>query len=343
METPITLGSLDAFGEADVREEIISPLLRQLGYRTGTTANIVRELSLRYPRVVFGRKNPHRDPPLRGRADYVLDTNGIRWTIEAKAPSQPISVDDVEQAYSYSVHPEVAAVLFCLCNGYELRVYQTNRGPEAAPMVVFQYDELSRSSDRVQNVLGPEAVIREYSTSAPDLGEPIGPGLRSVARITGGFAEFNSSNVAIPLLDQLVLSFSGGAIERNEGGRLVLYVESRSPFAAVNRFNERTGFNRLELTSVDRVLSSQIKQPTIFTGEQLIRLAEGETIPNLLEGGEISLSHNAQILCSTQGSGTLESSKFAGSFVVAYRYIGFPGLPDEFLVEMSGHFDVALA
>jgi hypothetical protein len=114
--------SVDGFGEADVREEIITPLLHRLGYKAGSRANIIREQPLRYPKEYLGHKKPRRDPPLRGRADYILDVDGlVRWTIEAKAPNALISVDDIEQAYSYARHPEVRAVFFAIINGAELR------------------------------------------------------------------------------------------------------------------------------------------------------------------------------------------------------------------------------
>ena len=52
------LASLDGFGEQDVREEIITPLLHLLGYRRGTNADIIRELHLHHgpqDRSVFER------------------------------------------------------------------------------------------------------------------------------------------------------------------------------------------------------------------------------------------------------------------------------------------------
>ena len=65
---------LTVFNEADVREEIIAPLLHHLGYRARSrTAKIIREQSLRYPRIYLGHKSPLKDPPLRGRADYILE------------------------------------------------------------------------------------------------------------------------------------------------------------------------------------------------------------------------------------------------------------------------------
>src|SRR5205809_5089995 len=90
-------------GEADVREEIIAPLLKHLGYGVRTENNLIREQSLRYPRVYIGTKNPMRDPVIRGSADYICDAKRkVRWVIEAKSPDVEIGADEIEQAYSYA-------------------------------------------------------------------------------------------------------------------------------------------------------------------------------------------------------------------------------------------------
>jgi predicted type IV restriction endonuclease len=103
--------------EADIREEIIAPFLRYLGYRSGTSANVIREQILKYPKVFLGRKDSKKDPELRGRADYICEVDkSIRWIIEAKPPQGAITSDDVEQAYTYANHPEIRAVYFCLIN-----------------------------------------------------------------------------------------------------------------------------------------------------------------------------------------------------------------------------------
>ncbi len=66
----------DDLNETDVREEIVAPLIRNLGYRSGTENNVIREQSLRYPRAFLGHKNPGKDPIRRGKADYILEAGG---------------------------------------------------------------------------------------------------------------------------------------------------------------------------------------------------------------------------------------------------------------------------
>src|SRR5687767_7850797 len=92
--------SFDKLNEADIREEVIARILSELGYRSGTEFDIIREQSLRYPRSFLGTKNPAKDPDLRGKADYILDIRRrVRWVIEAKAPGIDIAADDIEQAW----------------------------------------------------------------------------------------------------------------------------------------------------------------------------------------------------------------------------------------------------
>ncbi|WP_082880838.1 type I restriction enzyme HsdR N-terminal domain-containing protein [Methylomonas sp. DH-1] len=149
--------------ETDVREEIIAPLIRELGYRSASEHNVLREQSLRYPRVYLGRKDSKKDPVLRGKADYILEAGGeVRWVIEAKAPSCAIDADEIEQAWTYANHPEVRAVYFSLCNGKRLLVYQTNRGAESQPILSFDYEQLSDQDVMgiLLNVLSPNRLVK---------------------------------------------------------------------------------------------------------------------------------------------------------------------------------------
>ena len=69
----------NSLNETDIREEIIAPLLRYLGYRSGTSNNIIREQPLSYPKEFLGKKKKN-DPILRGRADYICDVKGqVKW------------------------------------------------------------------------------------------------------------------------------------------------------------------------------------------------------------------------------------------------------------------------
>jgi len=182
---PISFQNLN---EADVREEILAPLIRRLGYRSGTEHNVIREQSLRYPRAFIGRKDSKKDPILRGVADYILEAgileagSAVRWVIEAKAPDVEIDIDTIEQAFTYANHPEVRAVYFALSNGKKLIVFQTNRGPESDPILSITYDQLYSQYQSISSLLSPISILRDHQEIEADLGNPIGDGLRSVRK-----------------------------------------------------------------------------------------------------------------------------------------------------------------
>jgi hypothetical protein len=336
--------SIEGFNEMDVREEIITPLLHHLGYQPRSAANIIREQSLRYPRKVLGRKNPLTDPPLRGRADYILEVDQlVRWTVEAKSPTAAISTDDVEQAYSYACHPEIRAVYFAIVNGSEMRVYQANHGPDAEPILTVAYPEMAEHIQAIENLLRPDSIRRDHPKVAPDTGRPIGPGLRSLVRVVSGLVEFSECTPAVPLLAQMILYVTDGAIERDDEGSLIIYVKTHSPFRFANELNARLGLSRLELVSDDSVLSTTERSPTTFRQEIVVTLPEGETFPNLLGEGDLVLSKNLTCHSTTIASGVLERARFIGRFLQRYEYIDLPNVGDRLLIDASGRFEVVLA
>jgi hypothetical protein len=227
-------------------------------------------------------------------------------------------------------------------NGHELRLYQTNRGPDEGPVLILAYAELITSTDRLANVLGPDALIRDYPIVTPDLGQPIGIGLRSIVRITSGIAEFTRSDPPMPLFDELTLFITAGGIERDEAGKLVLYIEARSPFRSIHAFNERLGFNRFEMTSTDRALSTDDERPTVLHRDLTVTLPAGDAIPNLVGEGELVLTENLRVQSSTTAAGLLRGTRFSGSFSIAYRYSGFPNVPDGLEIKVDGNFEIFL-
>ena len=104
-----------SFKEDAVREEIVAPILRKLGYRPSGAQRVVRSKSLTHPFVMIGSKKH----PVSIVPDYTLfhDDTPL-MVLDAKAPNQPIvACQNVEQVYSYAIHPEVRCEHYSLCNG----------------------------------------------------------------------------------------------------------------------------------------------------------------------------------------------------------------------------------
>lgn len=309
------------FGEADVREEIIARLLDRLKYQTGTENNIIREQSLRYDKAYLGHKNSHKDWPLRGKADYTCQAmKKVNWTIEAKSPSLEISIDDIEQAYTYARHPEVRGVYFCICNGKELRVYQTADAPGTGPILSLKYEDFDTSFHAIESLLSPESILRDHPKIIPDFGKPIGPGLRSIVHITGGKVVFQNSKPELLMFKGYTLFIVNGAVQRQASGKLMAFLDTLSPYESLQRLNERLGLTNFEIMSDDLTLSIDEAQPTVFQSQHEVVLAKGENIPDFLRGVNIQLPNNLTCEVIVSAKGTLKGNIFAGEFKAQYYY-----------------------
>lgn len=135
------------FKEDSVREVIILPLLKHLGYGAD---NIVRSLTLIHP---FLKTGSNKKRPVKLVPDYVLKIEDrYAWVLDAKGPRENLLDDDyVGQVYSYAVHPEIRSNYFSLCNGIEFSLYRTDGNNE--PILFFQLDEIDYYIDKLKNLL----------------------------------------------------------------------------------------------------------------------------------------------------------------------------------------------
>lgn len=114
----------DDFKEDSVREELVMPLLHNLGYGPKQPGRILRGKKLAHPFVKIGSTKR----PVLTYPDYVLTVDDRPlFILDAKAPGEQIhSGPNVEQAYFYAIHPDVRARLFALCNGRDLSVFDVS-------------------------------------------------------------------------------------------------------------------------------------------------------------------------------------------------------------------------
>lgn len=155
------------FREDSVREEIVVPLLRALGYSASPPHRIIRGLRLSHPFVYIGsaRKDITIIP------DYLLQRDGLNgWVLDAKNPGERIDTGkSVQQAYSYSIHPEVRVEIYALCNGRRLTVFHIS---EVAPLLDVNLTELASHWPAVLDLLGTSAAWSDGVRPGflPDLG-----------------------------------------------------------------------------------------------------------------------------------------------------------------------------
>jgi hypothetical protein len=111
--------SLDSseFKEDSVREDLIMPMLKELGYSSQSANKIIRSKKVKHPFVTVGAK----ELPLTNFPDYLLEVNNkYAWVLDAKAPNEDIKTGkNVEQTYFYAIHPDIRVPIYALCNGRE--------------------------------------------------------------------------------------------------------------------------------------------------------------------------------------------------------------------------------
>jgi hypothetical protein len=154
------------FNEDAVREELVAPLLKRLGFRPTGEVKVQRGKSLSHPFVRVGTT----DRPARLVPDYVLwRGESAVLVLDAKRPTENVrSGRHVEQAYSYAIHPDIRAPFFALCNGREFVMFDTMK---AHPTLVFKMKEVYGNWTAVENHLGPELLAKpERRDYLPDLG-----------------------------------------------------------------------------------------------------------------------------------------------------------------------------
>jgi len=139
------------FKEDAVREELILPLIKGLGYSVTGDDRIIRSKSLVHPFVSIGSKKRK----VSIVPDYIfLSDNNPYWILDAKSPTESVVKSaHAEQAYSYAIHPEVRAELFALCNGREFALYSIRK---VKPILHFELCEIEEHWDALHRILNPK-------------------------------------------------------------------------------------------------------------------------------------------------------------------------------------------
>lgn len=154
------------FKEASVREELISPLIKYLGYSNSDNTEVIRDNGLKHPFVSIGstRKRITIIP------DYLMKVNGKpAWILEAKSPTESINeTKHAEQAYSYAIHPEIRVNYFALCNGREFILYNIS---DPKPLIHIPLAAINQSKKFIREILNPSKIFTPKEVSlSKDLG-----------------------------------------------------------------------------------------------------------------------------------------------------------------------------
>ncbi len=146
--------------EDTVREEIVAPIVKALGYKSSGNARIIRSKRLDHPYISLGSKTKK----ISIIPDYVAEVDGkCLFILDAKAPNENILTgSNVEQAYSYAIHPDIRARYYCLCNGKMLSLYEIT---STKPLLSFLLRDISTHESLLLKYLSPNSLLEVASKS----------------------------------------------------------------------------------------------------------------------------------------------------------------------------------
>ncbi len=112
------------YSEADIREEVIAPLVKMLGYEKNTDYEVEREESFQKDKIFLKAGSKEKL-----QLDYLCNIRKNNfWLIEAKnGEKKDISEEELQQAYLYSLHPKVNCRYFAVTNGWFFNLYDRNK------------------------------------------------------------------------------------------------------------------------------------------------------------------------------------------------------------------------
>lgn len=244
------------FKEDSVREEIILPIIKGLGYNASKPNQIIRSRNLLHPFVSIGsqRKDIYIIP------DYLLEVNGKpAWILDAKSPTESLlKSKHVEQAYSYAIHSEVRVKFFALCNGIEFVLYNIEK---IKPILHFPIEALPLYWDTLKGILAPENV---FELSNLGIKKDLGLHLKRL-----GFDSFESlifPEVPISHIGQMDPDFYtlGGAVVVDGVTYVVSFDFGENVFKQLNGMIPQSGYDILSIREVGRRRAVKFAEEVFF-------------------------------------------------------------------------------
>lgn len=155
---------------------------------------------------------------------------------------------------------------------------------------------------------------------------PIAPGLGSTAIITDGHFIYTSS------LKEYNFTVISGEITRNEDGKLIGNIKTRSPIVEGQEVSEMIGANEEYYVSEESNISTDSSKPTIFTSSSTLTYPRGATILGFTFEQDVEYRTNTII------KGHFQDFTFKGTFDAVWE----TDFPNERL-EPSGIFEIHLS
>jgi hypothetical protein len=341
---------LASLSEADVRAEIIDPFLRELGYQTGSTNNILREGQLRYDFLYLGRKTKG-DLKLSGRPDYVLEVGDFgTWLVEAKAGSVPLDQEAYEQAKSYALHPDVGAALFLLCNGSRFALYSTSSRSFEDALLRLSYEEIRDAWLTVESILSPQGFMRSVPRAHFDARLPLARGWPASLRLGAGVAvpsevRGNADMIDLSALANMTNHIGGGSCERGPDGRIQTVLNFVASNAFTQNLLDRKGLNSQALETESEFISLDADDPTLFRNSFEFRTEADEELFDVTTWQPMKMPIPLAATAHITALAVLSDGFVRGTYSLQMSMklpFEIPAFPSPLTVEQVGEFEIQI-
>ena len=320
--------------ETDVREDLIVPFLKCLGYERGTASDIIREYSIKYDAESLGRKKKN-DPALRGRPDYVLSILGsARWVLEVKSPATLLNEEVVGQALSYAKHPEVSAAYAVTTNGRALKIHTANQTALEAPILECTVESPEDLAFYVTGILSPKAIRRKHKPPRVEQGAPIAEGFGSQVDIKGGYViydefSFEIGNDTPPTIKAFIeqelnartqamtgyrAAIVEGSVESDANSRICSQITVKLHREDFNFIVDEKGLHEVRYICRDQKVSSNQTEPSTFEFSDTLSFKDGEMIYDVLTNRLAVNNIPSDQKYTGYATGWLEDDSFLGNF-----------------------------
>lgn len=140
-------------------------------------------------------------------------------------------------------------------------------------------------------------LLRALGVADPILesGEPLADGIGGQVNATGGWITCDELTPPVPAMKDLEFQIVGGAIYRDDDGRIVADLSSKAPNTQAQAVNEMFGLDRVLCFSTDARLSDSPESPSQFVSEQAFVLPRGTQLPAMLGHPGITLPMDLRI------------------------------------------------
>ena len=146
------LNSLE-YKEDAVREDILTPILKKLGYQPYGVNKMIRSKAIPHPFVYIGSTSNK----IFIIPDYLLQVDNLNvLVIDAKSPKENIREGkNVQQVFSYAIHPDIRTNMYGLCNGREISIFSVSK---KEPIGIFDVFTIDENWDQLYRTISPIAL-----------------------------------------------------------------------------------------------------------------------------------------------------------------------------------------